>query len=206
MLNMKHFKTIQKKIARHSLLIITLSSLLFAIGSVAVTKSLPPKYQAAVSYTIDHRNLQKSEDYAFDGYYALRAQEIFADTLVSWFKTPAVIEQVKELAANHVDSKIPPRLEYRVKKFSGQNIVVTLIDSDKERLRVLASTTTGVITSRAGELNRQGEDGESLFSVTASRPFIFPKVFSLAQAAIIGLMLGAVISSLFVFLITPSKK
>jgi len=203
---MKYLKHTQKIISEFAWLIVIGTSVIFAIGAILLSRTLPPRYQASVAYTIDHRTLQKSEDYGYDGYYALRAQEIFADTVVSWFRTPAVIEQVKKLASDHTESGIPSRLDYRVKKFSGQNVVVNLMDSDKDRLHVLALTTTGVITSKASELNKSGGENQSLFAVTASAPIISEKTFSPVQSGLIGLLLGAILAGITIFLITPTKK
>lgn len=203
---MKRLKHLQKSISRYAWLIILVVAALFAVGSILLTKALPARYQASVAYTIDHRTLQESDDYGYDGYYALRAQEIFADTMVSWFKTPAVVEQVKELASSHLDTELPARIDYRVKKFSGQNVVVSLMDSDRERLRVLAMTTTGVVTSKVSELNRRGDEEQSLFTVTASQPIISEKTFSASQSGIMGFLLGAIFAAIVVFLITPTRK
>lgn len=186
-----------------------LSVLIVAIAcglvGVVLSKVLPSKHEASIAFTIDHRELQASEDYAFDGYYALRASEIFADTVVSWFNTPSVHARILELARGFIETELPESLNFRVKKFSSQNVVATLKDRDAERLEHLAQTTVGVITSRASELNKNA-DGNSIFVVSAEKPIIYAKALPPAKAGIIGFLLGAVIAGLALILLTPPKK
>lgn len=164
-----------------------------------------PKHEANFSLTVDHRELQAPEDYAFDGYYALRATEIFTDTVVSWFRTPAVLDGIRRAAAEAHEGPLPEELGFRVKKFAGQNVVVTLSDTDPDRARVLAEAAIEVTTDMAGELNRRS-DGDSLFVLKASEPLIEERRFPPGRAGLIGLALGLALGAALVFLATPPKK
>lgn len=177
-------------------------------GAVALfigVSRMAPSYEANFSLTVDHRELQAPQDYAYDGYYALRASEIFTDTVVSWFKTPAMLDEMRTTASKIFEGNLLEEPAFRVKKFSGQNIVVSVSDSERSRSMALAEAAIEVVTDRSTALNRRA-DGESLFILKASKPLITEKRFPPARAGLIGLALGLALGFIAVFFATPPKK
>lgn len=191
-----------RKNSTFSILAIALAmSAAFFVG----VSRLPTKYDANFSLTVNHRELQTSEAYSYDGYYALRATEIFTDTVVSWFHTPAILNEIREDAVKNYGKILPDELKFRVKKFSGQNILVTLSDENRERALTLAASAINITTTRAENLN-QREDGNSLFTLEASHPLIVENIFSTKRAGLIGLFLGLALGGILIFFITPPRK
>lgn len=177
-------------------------------GAIALfigASTMAPTHEANFSFTVDHRELQAPDGYAYDGYYALRAQEIFTDTVVSWFRTPSVIDEVRQTTAEVYKKVLPDEIAFRVKKYSGQNVVVTLTDSDPARAQALSDAAIGVMVARTDALNRRA-DGTSLFVLEASEPIVSERRFPPGRAGLIGLALGLVLGAIAVFLATPPKK
>lgn len=182
----------------------------FAVLGAGAARALPPTYEATVSYLVDHRVLEKTGDaYAYDGYYALRAQEVFADTVTAWFRTPAVLDRIREVSSLLAEERhggLPKELRFRAKKYSGSTVVVTTLDTDGGRADLLARAAAGVISQQASEVNR-GQDGEPLFTVEPlGAPLIEEKRLPPLQAAVAAGILGAALAAAAVFLLTPPKR
>lgn len=201
----EHHMTLATYLQKNSAFSIMVIGIAMAAAFYVGSSRLPAKHDANFSFTVDHRELQTPDAYAYDGYYALRATEIFTDTVVSWFKTPSIIKEIREDAIVNYGKMLPDELNFRVKKFSGQNILISISDSDPARAHALSTSAIAVVTTHVEGLNKS-DDGKSLFVLNASEPLITQKHFPPARAGLIGLALGLVGGAILVFLITPPKS
>lgn len=173
--------------------------LVATVTTYVVTAIRPIRSGVSTSLAVNRINREVTPDYQYDGYYALQAADLFAQTVVSWFRTPAILQEMY-LKANldpqikSVDS-LPSR--FRVKKYSAQNIVVRFSETNDDRARRLSAAIGEVMTERAEALN-QNVENKSLFAISASQPVIAPERFNpwvAAAAALVlsfGLALGLV--------------
>ncbi len=180
--------------------LISLIVLVSTVTAVAVAATRPERTAVSVSFAINRTNREETTQYQYDGYYALQAADLFAQTVVSWFSTPSVILDVYQQA--HLDPAIksiqslPSR--FSVRKYSAQNIVVKFTESDKDRATTLASGLTTVMESKASKLN-QTRDGKSFFEIVAGPPVIAPAQSNLPLIAsvtfILSLALGLFVAA-----------
>lgn len=155
--------------------------LILAIVAVAtVTTGLaasqqPTRQVVSGSFAINRINQQSSNDYQYDGYYALQAADLFAQTVVSWFATPSVLREVYKVAELDPEitsvNSLPSR--FRVKKYSAQNIVVRFSEKDGPRAAAVAQAMRTVVEAKAANLN-QTADGRALFEIVGTDPVIAP--------------------------------
>lgn len=145
------------------------------VGAYLAAATQPTRTGVSISFAVNRVNKEVTPDYQYDGYYALQAADLFAQTVVSWFSTPSVLQEIYMKAnldpeIQSVDS-LPSR--FRVKKYSAQNIVVRFTERNDDRAKKLAAAMDDVMTERSSQLNRSA-DNKSLFEVVASSPVVAP--------------------------------
>ncbi|WKZ28871.1 MAG: hypothetical protein QY323_05075 [Patescibacteria group bacterium] len=167
------------------------AALLFA----AVAGTLPPRTNVSFAFTISQQARQETSDYSYDGYYALRASELVADTMISWLSTPSVVKEVfADAGIQRTDSEIRAisGRVFRGKKYSSQNVVVAYAASDAETAAKLYASLSRHVSERARTLVLSPEQ-ETLFIVSASEPVIAETRIPPARAALAGAFVGAFI-------------
>ncbi len=150
--------------------------LLATITTYAVVATRPIRSSVSTSFAVNRVNKEPTPDYQYDGYYALQAADLFAQTVVSWFRTPAILQEMYQQAnldpaIQSIDG-LPAR--FRVKKYSAQNIVVRFSETDDTRATQFAAAMAKVMSERAEQLN-QSADHKSLFAISATKPVIAPE-------------------------------
>lgn len=174
---------------------------LIATGTaVAVAGTRPERTGVSVSFAINRTNREMTTQYQYDGYYALQASDLFAQTVVSWFSTPSVLLEVYEAvnldpAIQSINS-LPSR--FSVRKYSAQNIVVKFTETNTTRASQVADGLKKVMESKASKLN-QTSDGKSLFEIVGGSPVVAPAKPNLgliaAVTAFLSLALGLFIAA-----------
>ncbi len=146
-----------------------------AIAAYIAAATRPVMTGVSMSFAINRTNKEATAQYQYDGYYALQAADLFAQTAVSWFSTPSVLREVYDQA--NLDPEIrslnslPAR--FSVKKYSAQNIVVKFKERTTDRANSVAAAMKVVMEAKASRLN-QSADGKSLFEIVASPPVVAP--------------------------------
>ena len=193
------------ELRRHPWRTVILSSLIGAFACALVAMNLPPATQVALSFTINQRQ-QVTADYSYDGYYALRAAELFADTIISWFSTPASVSDIYAAAGIALPETEAASAagRFRAKKLSAQVVTVSYAERDRGRAEALAKAGIATAAARTAELNRDA-DGRSLFELIAAEPVISASRFPSDRAAVIGLLLGAAASALALYFSASTK-
>lgn len=149
--------------------------LVACVTAAVVAQTRPIQTGVSVSYAINRTNRVATTQYEYDGYYALQASDLFAQTVVSWFSTPSFLQEVYQQA--NLDPEIqslnslPSR--FSVRKYSAQNIVVRFNERNEERAKGVAQYLGSVMEKKAESLN-QSSDGKSLFAIVAGVPVIAP--------------------------------
>lgn len=175
---------------------VLICGVLGAALALAVASAVPKRSRVALAFTVSAVTRQETADYAYDGYYALRASELVSDTMISWLSTPSVIKEIYA-AADHDVSDARAEAEagrvFRARKFSSQNVAVTFSAPDAATAAALARAATLTLSAKADGL-ALSPSGASLFAVTAGTPVIVdasvpPRAAGAAGAAL-GLFAG----------------
>lgn len=182
--------------------VIILSALIGAIVCGVIARVLPAPYETSLAFTIDQRPRQAPVDYDYGGYYSLRATELFGDTLISWFGTPAFVVEIYDAAGIPL---APGRADiaaavdgFSAKKLSTQNVVIRFTTKDRASAQALAKAAADAVSRKTSALN-QNDKGQSLFVVTASEPIISLAPIRPPVAGLVGLALGAFAGYAFLF-------
>lgn len=181
--------------ARRSLLSLVAATLLGALAAGLFAARHPVRVQASLSFAVNRISTVASQEYQYDGYYAIQAADLFSQTVVSWFSTPPVLRAVYEAAALTADvtSLADLTRHFKVKKVAAQNIVVTITESNRTRAEQLASAVTTTMQSRASALN-QTADRKAMFELAGTAPLVVDvrpntRLWALA-GALVGFLVG----------------
>lgn len=170
-------------------------TLVAALVAVIAVATRPKRLEASLAFAVNRINREPTADYQFDGYYALQAADLYAQTVVSWFATPAVVRDIYATAGLEPDltSQSAFASKFRTKRYSAQNIVVRFSESDVERARKLASAVTDTLRKRTATLNETA-DRKAIFEIVASDPVVTerrpPVATAAAVAALGGFLVG----------------
>jgi hypothetical protein len=163
------------------------------------------RHEVTLAFTINQRPRQETKEYAYDGYYALRASELFADTLIGWFQTPSVVKGIYEgNAAVEADPASAVR-NFRAKKYSSQTVVVRFRERFRSVAEAMAERAVAIVTAKTEELNRDAR-GDSLFVLVPAEPIVVKRVPSRGRLTFIGLLLGAATGAMLAYLAASPRK
>ncbi len=163
---------------------------LFLVGAFVWQKSQPVSYQATLLLNVGRSGAEQTTDYTFDSFYRLQADERFADTVVRWFQSPRVVEDI------YVDANLDPEAlgirdlknVFRAGRLSSQMIEVQYASASEKTLKALADSSTSVLNRYAEDLNREEE--RRWFIIIGSDPVIRDGRVPLGTALLAGLLAG----------------
>lgn len=157
---------------RWFIVILTLVTVAVTYGVVATR---PERVAVTSSFAVNRVTRESTPDYQYDGYYALQATELFSQTVVSWFNTAPVLQEMYRVAELDPEissaSQLPGR--FAVKRYSPQNIVIRFTESTTNRAKLVAAAMREVMETRASQLNL-GSDGQPLFEIVGTEPVLTP--------------------------------
>lgn len=148
-------------------------------------------YQATLLLNIGRGNVQNTDQYTYDSFYRLQADERFADTVVRWLGAPRVVEDIYATAGLDPKSVGIRDLKnaFTAKRLSSQVIEVTYADPDEKALKQISASAASVLNYYAESLNKENKES-NWFVVIGSDPVIRDARFSLSLAMAVGLALG----------------
>ncbi len=150
-----------------------------------------PKFVATELLNVGRLGSQPTNDYTYDAFYRLQADERFADTVVRWLAAPRIVEDIYRKTGVDPGTFSTRTLEktFRAARLSSQVIQVTYSARDEEDLKRLAQAMPAVLNDATASLNADKRD-PSWFMILSSEPVIRDGRFSLGQALGIAVILG----------------
>lgn len=159
----------------------------------------PETYKASLTLNISRGNESNLNEYAYDDFYRLQADERFADTVVRWLESPWVVKNIlynffgKNSFITFNDKQL--RGFFSAKRMSSQVIDVTFFVSDKKDAKVISDDLKAVINQEAEKLNDRQKQ-ERWFVVLGDDPVVTSNekglLFLLVLTGMMGLFVGFV--------------
>lgn len=155
----------------------------------------PISYEASLVLNITRSGLQKSDQYKFDDFYRLQADEKFAETLVQWIKSPRVALDIWTAAGNSSENLSLKQLTklFKAEKLSSQIVSVKFSTANPETAKKISDSIIKIVSRETAALN-QDQQEENWFEIVALSPVILisrvnPFLLFLATLAM-GIFLG----------------
>ncbi len=163
------------------------AGVLFACIAVAllVFRFQPTRFETSLTLNVTRIGMQETQDYTYDQFYRLQADERFADTVVRWLDAPSVRSDISESsgATGRVSDTIV------AKRLSSQMIDVTYESSTREGFGDMAVAVPTVLNREAEKLNALSKDVD-WFTVMADEPVARDARLTLGFLLVLGAACG----------------
>ncbi len=141
------------------------------IGVIVVVGMLgyfltPEKYKVSVDLNITRMGYQKdTNEYRYDEFYRLQADERFADTVVRWLGSARVKEDLKRKSQGVEFDNL------KAGRLSSQMITVRFLVDSVDQAQSATSALTELLNEKTKELNKY-QQNPNWFTVLVSRPVV----------------------------------
>jgi len=189
------------KIIKGNAWFIVVFTLLVGIAAMVFALVRPVQYKAVVSFDLDFAGQAATADYQYGGYYELKAAELYVQDLMSWFKTPAFVEQIY-LAAGFepaIDNIAQFTNRFQAKQYSALNFAVQFTDASRDNAEKLSAAIVTMVEDGAGAAD-QGDGEKVLFTVQALDPVVAESKFPIWLVTSVGVLAGLILSLILVYL------
>jgi capsular polysaccharide biosynthesis protein len=189
------------KIIKKNSKLILIISIITAASAFVFSVVQPVKYETSLSLTIIKDKTQITDNFKYDGYYALQASEIIADSIEQWLKSPVTVDAIYKEA--QVDLEFKNIKSYTKKfiarKMSSQQVEVKFKTNAREEAEKISQAVAEVINNKVKILKESSEQ-EISFSVDSENPVIVESRPDAILNLIIGLVSGLALGIFIVFL------
>ncbi len=187
------------KIIKKRYLLILVVTILVGASAFVFTFRRSVVYETSLSLLITRSTSQVTQDYKYDGYYAIKAAELFSDTVKQWLESPEVVVEIYKRAEIDLglESLRKLRKKFKAYKMSSQYVEVRFKASQKEEAQKISGVIPSVLQSRAQQLTWDSKDLS--FYIKAASPVIVENKPKPLFNGLIGLISGFVLGIFVVF-------
>lgn len=187
------------KIWREHISVVIYAVLIFVVLAYAWSVRKSETYSASLLLNISRIEAQQTQDYKYDQFYRLEADEKFAQTLTAWLKSPGVVRDILEKADQSTESFSLRQLSKMIQaeKLSSQAVSVKFASPSEEEAKKISSAIAAVVSEKTSRLNSEARD-QNWFKVDVTNFIVLKNTqdlrINLALAALIGFLAGTFLS------------
>ncbi|MFA7169340.1 MAG: Wzz/FepE/Etk N-terminal domain-containing protein [Candidatus Paceibacterota bacterium] len=184
----------ERKMISAFAVITALSAFIFSIYT-------PEKYEASVSLFLNKAGTQSTDEFKYDGYYALESGEIVTNNIEKILQSPQVVDEIYKKSETDLEFKDIEsyKKKFTVHKMSNLYVEVSFESKDKENAENIARAITETINQKMEDTSKKSE-AEIAFAVENTEPIIVEVRPNATQNGLIGLLSGALLGILAAFL------
>ena len=189
-----------KIIKKNSKLILTIG-IITAVSAFVFSAAQPAKYETSLSLAVIKDKTQTTDDFKYDGYYALQASEIIAVSIEQWFGSPEIVNAIYQKAKIDQDFKNIKSYtkKFTARKMSMQYVEVKFESKTREEAEKISVAAIEIINNKVEKLKESSEQ-EVSFSVSSGNPVTVENKPDEILNLIIGLISGLALGIFVVFL------
>lgn len=188
------------KIIKNNLKLIFVTALITSFSAFIFSSLQPAKYETSLSLFLSKDKSQMTDDFKYDGYYALETSGIIADSIVQWIKSPELVNSVYQKA--QIDGNFKNLKSYTkkitAKKMSPQYIEVKFETNNIDQADKISTAIIDKINNKIQSIKKDSE-GEIAFLISNEKPITIKKEQNIFLNSIIGLISGIILGIFFVF-------
>jgi len=186
-MELKEFVKILKKNIR--LFLVIFLAFILIIPSYFVFQ--PNKQEVALNLNITRAGSQLAQDYKFDDFYRLQADEKFADTIVEWLKSPNIVATILENSLVEKKNLTFKELKnvFKADKLSSQLVSVMFVVDNEEQAQKIALSIEKQLKTITQELN-QSQKQENWFEIIIQGPIIKQKTYNFPLIILLSIIIG----------------
>lgn len=180
---------------------------LFVVLGISYSLWKPISYTTSMTVSITRKGTQTTQDYKFDDFYRLQADERFAETLVQWLKSPSIVSEILKrsgITQGEADPKSLSKI-FDPKKLSSQVVSMTFSSESEEKAEKLSQAMLLILRENTESLN-QDQKQENWFKIIGKDPLIVRDTADLLLVVFLCLAAGFFVSTWSVLLINYYKE
>jgi capsular polysaccharide biosynthesis protein len=133
----------------------------------------PVFYTSSLTLNISRSGSQTTEQFKYDDFYRLQADEKFAETLVEWLRDPRIVSDIYKQAGLNTQNFSLKQLQKSLapEKLSSQVVTVNFSTPDKKTADKISQSITNVISQTTQSLNKNQKE-ETWFEIVPQEPVI----------------------------------
>ena len=143
-------------------------------------------YKTSLTLNITRSAGPETQEYSYDSFYRLQADERFADTVVKWTQSAYV---VKEVFGDVGGNSFMNRNKFNSKRLSSQVIDVTFVTTTKKQADLIAQKLVKMLNQESQKLNKQQRQN-NWFIILSTEPVISDNTISLLFLITLGASIG----------------
>jgi len=187
------------KILRQEKNIISGSVVILMVFATIFTLLKPVSFSSDLALLISRKGTQATDNYKYDGYYAVQASDIFSDNISQWLASASVASEIYSRAnmkADFTDFKQFSKI-FKATKLSSQYVDVRYSAKDEQSAKVIARAIVDVLQEKTDSLSKSSNE-EISFNIIYNDPLVVRSENSIwwnnLLAAIGGLFLGILLA------------
>jgi capsular polysaccharide biosynthesis protein len=165
-------------------------------------------YEAPLAFSVNRKTQEDTtNDYQFDSYYAIQANNILGTQFSEWLKSNWLISEIYQRAGLQEENSILEK-EWKVAYTSPQNIELLFRGRDKNRVESLANAATSVVNDEKETFSGTGDKVIGTVGIP-SNFVVVTKRTSMPLNLLVGLVVGIILGLIFVYfkaIFTPNNK
>jgi len=120
----------------------------------------PASYSTSFILNITRAGTQNTDNFKYDNFYRLQADEKFAETVVQWIKSPRVEENILKDAGIDTSNFSLKTLgkSIQAEKMSSQVVQISFLAPDLKTSRNIAQSVSRVVSENTQNLNKDQKD------------------------------------------------
>ncbi|NTU66767.1 MAG: hypothetical protein HGB08_02460 [Candidatus Moranbacteria bacterium] len=122
----------------------------------------PVRYDSSLTLNITRTGTQKTDQFRYDNFYRLQADDKFTETVVEWLKSPRIAEDIYKNAGIDTSKMTIRELSKAVKpeKMSSQLVLVSFSAPDTATSKKISAAILKSVNDNANALNKDQQDAE----------------------------------------------
>lgn len=189
------------KIIKAERRLIAAITMLVAVSAYAFSVYMPAHYDASASLFLSKAGTQTTEEFKYDGYYALESSKIVSDNVEKMLQSPQLVEKIYNTSG--IDPEFKNLKSYKkkftAKKMSNSYVEVSFETDSREDAGRLSEAITSVINEELKRTSDQSQ-AEVAFNIEKSTPVILESRPDAKQNLFIGIVSGVFLGLFAAFL------
>lgn len=171
--------------------LVLLLAMTIGAGYKHYKNSQPATYQVSLLLNVTRTGIQATDNYRYDDFYRLQADERFADTVVRWIENPRIVTDVYNETGMISGGIALSELSkfFDAKRLSSQAIDVNFTAKSAVEAQNLSENLVKAINSEIKNLN-QFQKEESWFKIIGDEPVIKEYKITWKNVLLISIALG----------------
>ncbi len=161
------------KILKQEKNIISGTIVILMVFATIFTIEKPVSFASDLMLLISRKGTQATDNYKYDGYYAVQASDVFSDNISQWLASASVASEIysrAKIKTDFTDFKQFSKI-FKAKKLSSQYVEVRYETPDEQSAKVIARAIVDVLQEKTDSLSKSSNE-EISFNIIYNDPLV----------------------------------